>query len=365
MIKSEPIGSAKRIMSNPLSKHNYFGWPTVARLQNGKLAAVASGFRLAHVCPFGQVVISYSEDEGETFTRPAVAFDTPLDDRDAGILPFGEKGVMLTSFNNSVNYQRSYCINYSGSSPYILGYLDTVKKEEEAVFLGATYAISRDGGFTFGEVKRAPVSSPHGPCLLSDSTVLFAGCEIQEDKDRQMDMTKITAFAFYPAEERWEKRGSVPSVDGYTFCEAHAVEAKDGTLLCFIRVQGGGGLVSDQKFTVYQAESHDGGKTWSPAHQILGDFGGAPPHALCLPTGRVVLTYGVRVAPFCIRAKVSDDCGKSWSNEVDVSINGVSPDLGYPSTVALSDGSLLSVFYAHRDEGAPAEIFAQKWKLID
>ena len=31
-------------------------------------------------------------------------------------------------------------------------------------YLGSTYKISEDGGYTFGELKLAPVTSPHGPC---------------------------------------------------------------------------------------------------------------------------------------------------------------------------------------------------------
>ncbi|MBQ8552488.1 MAG: hypothetical protein IJ428_06720 [Clostridia bacterium] len=63
-MKITPIGSPETVMHNPDSRHNYFAWPTVTRLQNGKLAVVASGFRLFHVCPFGKTVISYSEDDG-------------------------------------------------------------------------------------------------------------------------------------------------------------------------------------------------------------------------------------------------------------------------------------------------------------
>ena len=96
------IGKPKIIMSNRGSKHNYFGWPTVAKLQDGKIAVGASGFRLEHVCPFGKAVISYSYDNGETYTSPAPIIDTPLDDRDGGILAFGEKNVIVTSFNNTV-----------------------------------------------------------------------------------------------------------------------------------------------------------------------------------------------------------------------------------------------------------------------
>ena len=87
-MKIVKIGDPSVIMSNPHGKHRYFGWPTVARLQNGKIAVVASGFRMRHVCPFGKTVISYSEDEGNTYTSPAPVIDTVLDDRDGGILAY-------------------------------------------------------------------------------------------------------------------------------------------------------------------------------------------------------------------------------------------------------------------------------------
>ena len=69
---------------------------------------VASGFRRRHVCPFGKVVMCQSDDEGKTWTRPMIIMDTPLDDRDAGILPFGENGVIITSFNNTKEAQLNW-----------------------------------------------------------------------------------------------------------------------------------------------------------------------------------------------------------------------------------------------------------------
>jgi len=50
------VKEEKIICSNPNGIHNYFGWPSVTRLQDNSLLAVASGFRIAHVCPFGKVV---------------------------------------------------------------------------------------------------------------------------------------------------------------------------------------------------------------------------------------------------------------------------------------------------------------------
>ena len=60
------------VLSNPGSLHNYFAWPTVTVLEDGTLAAVSSGFRLEHVCPFGKSVIAYSHDMGKTWTMPEI-----------------------------------------------------------------------------------------------------------------------------------------------------------------------------------------------------------------------------------------------------------------------------------------------------
>ena len=92
IIIKEPL---KTICSNENSMHRYFGWPSVARLQDGSLLAASSGFRLSHICPFGKVAAVRSYDEGKTWTAPEIVMDTLLDDRDAGICTFGENGVIV------------------------------------------------------------------------------------------------------------------------------------------------------------------------------------------------------------------------------------------------------------------------------
>ena len=163
-MKIIPIGKPQIIMSNPMSKHNYFGWPSVARLQNGKIAVAASGFRRRHVCPFGKAVISYSEDEGKTYTAPAPVIDTVLDDRDSGVVPFGESGVIVTSFSNPISLHRER----GNLTPYEAEYLDSISPEEEKEVLGSSFRLSRDCGVTFGKLFLAPVTSPHGPVEMPD-----------------------------------------------------------------------------------------------------------------------------------------------------------------------------------------------------
>ena len=265
------IGNPKIIMSNPHSKHNYFGSPTTARLENGKIAVVASGFRLRHICPFGKTVISYSEDNGETYSMPAPVIDTILDDRDGGIVPFGKSNVIVTSFNNTVNFQRKF------ATPYDNAYLDTVTKEEEENVIGSTFRISNDYGVTFGEIRISPITSPHGPLELPDGSLLWVGTTFTTKNTPETVFRGVQAHKINP-DGTMEFVGQIPNIergDVSPFsCEPHAIVLDDGRILAHIRVQSD----KNSMFTVFQSESADNGKTWTYPVQILSDCGGAPPH---------------------------------------------------------------------------------------
>ena len=60
------------ICSFPRDFFGYFGWPSVTRMNDGTLAAVASGLRNEHVCPFGRTVICFSQDRGDSWSSPRV-----------------------------------------------------------------------------------------------------------------------------------------------------------------------------------------------------------------------------------------------------------------------------------------------------
>lgn len=362
-MKINLIKEPQIIMSNPHSKHNYFGWPSAVRLQNGKIAAVASGYRLEHVCPFGKAVISYSEDEGETYTAPAPVIDTVLDDRDAGICTFGKKGVIVTSFNNTREMQKSClgkCDRYrETATPYSGAYLDFVSDEEEKEFLGSVFRISNDCGVTFGEIHKAPITSPHGPVELNDGTVLWVGRTFSED-DTMMGYDRICAYKINTDNGETELVGIINPIfrEGKQAfsCEPYAIQLDDGTIICHIRVQNPG-------FTIYQSVSKDMGKTWSEPVQILADNGGAPSHILKHSSGVLIATYSYREFPYGIKAMLSYDNGNTWDTDHIVYPNEIDNDIGYPMTVELNDGSLITVFYARPYKGSPAVIMQQKWSF--
>ena len=96
-------------------------------------------------------------------------------------------------------------------------------------------------------------------------------------------------------------------------------------------------------------ESDDGARTWHFLSRV-NDWG-APGDIVELEDGRIVCVYGYRLAPPGIRARVSDDGGRSWGRELILRDDGGSWDLGYPRVVEVTAGRLLCVYYMNcRDD---------------
>ena len=91
---------------------------------------------------------------------------------------------------------------------------------------------------------------------------------------------------------------------------------------------------------------------------------GHPAHLLPLDDGRLLCSYGYRRKPFGVRASVSDDGGRSWDIEHEIILrdDGASRDLGYPSSTQLGDGSLVTVYYIHGEDGV-RHIAATRWRV--
>lgn len=360
------------ICSNPDSVFRYFGWPSVTRLADGALAMVASGFRLKHICPFGKGIICYSRDEGKTWTAPAVVMDTPLDDRDCGIVNFGQGRAILTSFNNTIVAQRRWNASKSGDhtwssdvrrdfSEAYLRVIEEMNVEER--YIGSTYRISEDGGYTFGAVCRSPVTAPHGPCTLADGSLFYVGRRFSKDDSFDDGSEAYIQCWRMNEKDELEYISSIDNIysDGELLysCEPHSIQLPDGKIIVHIRVQKYGG--EKPYFTVFQSESTDGGKTFSKPRQLLRDLGGSPAHLLLHSSGVLISTYGYREAPYGERVMLSYDGGENWETDYILDDAARGGDLGYPATVELRDGSLLTVYY--ENVGDAAVIMQQTWTL--
>lgn len=325
-----------------------YAWPTIARLSDGKLATVFSGERMNHVCPFGKVMISYSEDEGTSWTLPATLLDTPLDERDAGICVCGEK-VYVTTFNNSLKFQRDHLNKYpedwsAAEKKFLKDYLSLITDEEETRYLGSLYVASK-GGYKFGMPNKIGVSSPHGMIALSDGSLLYVGNRPQFETRR---MRKDQSIYFISSKDgtNWTKRKKIPllNTEKYLFCEPHAIETQTGFLIAVRR------QCNEDDQGVFDTWLIDADKELKHFTNQRKVTDGAPPHLSKRASGDIVLSYGYRKKPFGQRAMISRDDGKTWSEEYILDDEGISWDLGYPATIERKDGKLITVYYQKKQD---------------
>jgi sialidase-1 len=348
----------------PGEKFGYFGWPTVARLEDGMLIVASSGLRVNHVCPWGKTVINLSRDDGRTWSAPRVIQDSPIDDRDAGVISLGGKMLLVTWFTSDT---RPYA-----NEPWIPEeerrewhtVTDAWTDEVIAKWLGSWVLLSDDGGKSWGKPLRAPVSTPHGPIRLRDGSLLYLGKD-----SREMSEGKILAARSKDGGQSWEALSGVPLFPGTTYAnyhEPHVAELPDGRLVGMIRLESAGpeadvskaGLV---QFSLMQTESTDGGYTWSDP--VPRGFHGSPPHLMVHSDGTLICTYGYRLPGFGQRVMLSRDGGRTWDSDWIVRDDGPDGDLGYPSTVELGDGSLFSVYYQKYAPGEKCSLLWSRWRL--
>ena len=352
----------------------YQAWPTVAKAEDGTLFAAASGHRLNHVCPFGKDLMYVSKDEGETWSCPVIINDTYLDDRDAGLLAWGDGNLLLTYFSTSAEKFKDFDLedgkpHINVSTPLAMGMRklwETLPAEQMRP--GCWTRISRDIGMTWSDPRKAPVSSPHGPCRLTDGTLLFVGSIVENGSFESPDYTtRIQMFQSKDDGETWEFLSYIPMPEGADQAchEPHAIQMANGDVLVAVRYENTYKPVM-KSLRVYTTISHDNGKTWQNS-VFREDQHGAPPHLLQHSSGAVVLVYSRRLEPMGQYAQVSYDYGKTWSEEVmlspEESTGTPAWDHGYPSSVELSNGDIFTLYYQKCPGDDYCSLHSIRWSL--
>lgn len=299
-------------------------FPVAIGLKNGDVLAVIRG-GAAHIGVKGRLDLVRSSDGGKSWSKPWVAIDESQDDRNPAMGQMKD-GVIVLAYAIASGYDESG-ERFKGG-------------RNDRIFDGVYLIFSKDNGRTWSKPVRDQAIhkfydgkghvSPYGKIVqLSDGTALMA-----------------VYFEFFDGRgnESWifrskdgGKTWGEPALMGKHYNETGIAVLRDGRVLAALRSEKGGHLAI--------AESRDGGKSWSQPLQVTKDSE-HPGDLIQLRDGRILLTYGERNPPRGARAVISPD-GRAWDTNKAVVLADDAPvtDCGYPSSVQVASGKVVSIYY--------------------
>ena len=196
---------------------------------------------------------------------------------------------------------------------------------------------SNDGAKTWEHVEGAiqpPGGRPHtmvpfGTIVQNHDGTLGAAIYGSSDDSKQ---SEVMFYISRDDGKTWQMR----SVIAQGMNETALLALPGGRLLAAARTAG------DQHLELFSSD--DVGATWHPGG-MLSLPKQMPANLLRLADGRIVLSYGNRcINNFGIDARISRDDGATWSAPIRLA-NRTRHDGGYPSSVQLADGRIVTAFY--------------------
>jgi hypothetical protein len=302
-------------------------FPELIKLQDGSLGAVVRG-GAGHVGVMSRLDWVRSWDGGKSWCHESIIVPgtREWDNR-------GSTAGQLADGTIVVVYWENYC--YYGFR------FDYWSDEPTRAF----YVYSTDHGLTWSKkqrVKARPACDEvtcHGQIFaLPDGTGIMPVHGVKKG----LKYCRSIVLRSHDHGRTWGE----PSViaDGYN--EVSLAQLKDGTFLAAMRDDH-----STHDVGTAVARSTDGGQTWSQPVAVTKPHQ-HPASILQLQSGNVLLTYGNRIWDLAVGAMISRDGGLTWDKEgrVNLARNSMVPnkngaDTGYPSTVQLDDGTIVTVYY--------------------
>ncbi len=202
---------------------------------------------------------------------------------------------------------------------------------------------SSDGGRTWSQHKQFPEpdagwteSIPFGPIFRGEGGSLHASCYGGEFTSPEQN-SKTNGY------RAWH---FVSDDDGKTWRRTGVIGAKHNET-SLLPLGGKRWLAAARIDAVELFRSDDDGVTWQGPKRVTAR-NEINAHLLRLPDGRLLLSYGSRVAgQFGVLARFSADEGQTWSDPVRIA-ESLESDCGYPSSVVNRDGKIVTAWYAKR-----------------
>jgi len=366
-----------RVIYRGMGTHSAF--PSIIRLHDGDLliafreapvradtraepAVLAGAFASMrshyHLDPGSEIVLVRSRDDGATWpadARTVVCPASPDRDRNYAMLTQLRSGDLL------VNQHRWFV--FPARAELVAGDGDRGRFEalcahrrklfdfghEYAPFGAVVYdgmyllrsrdagrSWSEDGRTAFGPFAYMTHSGTCGGVYLPDGELLLPlhGCTAADRNDRVFLVRSRDDGRTWspPIAVAYDPDGQIG------FHEPSLERLPDGRLVMVLRTDGADGFL-------YRTFSDDDGWTWQGLERT--PLWGHPAHLLALADGRLLCAYGYRRDPFGVRACVSADRGLTWDvgAEVVLRADGKHRDLGYPNSIQLRDGRVMTTYY--------------------
>ena len=112
---------------------------------DGRVVVGCSGLRRHHVDPFGKTVLCVGTPK-DGFGECIVGHDSPLDDRDAGVVALGGNSLLVTWFTLDTRIFRDDLMKYSPAEFEVMDAAMRAFPEDAKKYVGSWTMRSDDGG---------------------------------------------------------------------------------------------------------------------------------------------------------------------------------------------------------------------------
>ncbi len=311
------------------SMNGYF--PVAVQTGPDSLAAVVRT-EAPHIGIMGALAVTTSADGGRSWSDLVPVRPRGRDVRNPAFGANGRSQLIVAYWEAAVQH---YEQDEEGLDWRYVAHIREGQQEAPAVFT----CVSADGGCTWGEPRPyvsglLTLASPYGRIISAADGALYLplyGYARQGSSATE----ELSLLVRSPDDgESWGDES--PVARGYN--ETSFAFLPDGALVAAARSTSG---------HVAILHSTDQGRTWSDPVQVTRD-GEHPADLTVLQSGQLLLTFGRRIRPLGCGALLSADGGRTWRREREVLLAGdgiENQDLGYPSTVQLADGHIVTLLY--------------------
>jgi len=312
---------------------NHIAFPAAITLRSGKHLTVYRT-ALTHAAEnTSKMRCKTSTDDGQTWSAPVIALDTPYDDG-------GNIGVTQAHDDTVV----AVAVVCPGPISAADGWYSVAVRSTDE---GATWSapITINAGYTARSIAANAVTLPNGDILCA----MFG-------RDSGVNDTYAVVAASSDGGLTWARRGVVAHTTTDDFNEPCIQVMPDGELLCFIRNLTHAGVNQ-----IILSRSIDGGATWTTPRVILNQASGLPiPHVT--RNGLLVLAYrDMAGGLYACQWATSADRGNTWALRGDWS--GQAP-LGYDYAgwLDLADGDLGIVYSLEPADSSYADLYYMRFR---